>query len=244
MIPSGDTISAVSFMSSPYKMIASDGREYAGSLEELREWAQEGRLGPATFVWCQDDGRWLPASARHELVWDLPQPVAEAESLLEATEPEAVVVAGFVPRLLAFVADWMVILFLVNLVLLPWRDPLQDLMQQVQAQLELTGAAEPDLRLILKFQLIFVSVITAVSLIYRVGFNGRFGSTPGKRLLGLRIVTFDGKSPGYAGAFRRYCAELLSIMTFGLGYLMVLVPQHRALHDLVSGTQVILTPRE
>ena len=62
-------------------MIASDGREYAGSLEELREWAQEGRLGPATFVWCQDDGRWLPASARHELVWDLPQPEAEALEL-------------------------------------------------------------------------------------------------------------------------------------------------------------------
>ena len=244
MIPTGDTMSAASLMSSPYKMIASDGREYAGSLEELREWAQEGRLGPASLVWCQDAGRWLEASARHELVWDLPRSVPVVEPLPEPKEPASFGVAGFVPRLLAFVADWMIILFLVNLVLLPWRDPLQDLMQQVQAQLELTGAAEPDLRLILKFQLIFVSVIAAVSLIYSVGFNGRFGATPGKRLLGLRIVTFEGRSPGYVGAFRRYCAELLSVLTFGLGYLMVLTPQHRALHDLVSGTQVILTPRE
>lgn len=237
-------MSAASLMSSPYKMIASDGREYAGSLEELREWAQEGRLGPASLVWCQDDGRWLEASARHELVWDLPRSVPVVEPLPEPKEPAVFGVAGFVPRLLAFVADWMIILFLVNLVLLPWRDPMQDLMRQVQAQLELTGAAEPDLRLILKFQLIFVGVIAAVSLTYSVGFNGRFGATPGKRLLGLRIVTFEGRSPGYAGAFRRYCAELLSILTFGLGYLMVLTPQHRALHDLVSGTQVILTPRE
>ncbi len=244
MIPTGDTMSAASLMSSPYKMIASDGREYAGSLEELREWAQEGRLGPASLVWCQDDGRWLEASSRHELVWDLPRSVPVVEPLPEPKEPASFGVAGFVPRLLAFVADWMIILFLVNLVLLPWRDPLQDLMQQVQAQLELTGAAEPDLRLILKFQLIFVSVIAAVSLIYSVGFNGRFGATPGKRLLGLRIVTFEGRSPGYVGAFRRYCAELLSVLTFGLGYLMVLAPQRRALHDLVSGTQVILTPRE
>jgi hypothetical protein len=43
-------MSAASFMSSPYTMIGSDGREYPGSLEELREWAQEGRLGSATLV--------------------------------------------------------------------------------------------------------------------------------------------------------------------------------------------------
>lgn len=46
-------------MSSPYTMIGSDGREYSGSLEEFREWAQEGRLGPATLVWSEADERWL-----------------------------------------------------------------------------------------------------------------------------------------------------------------------------------------
>lgn len=233
-------MSAASFMSSPYTMIGSDGREYSGSLEELREWAQEGRLGSATLVWSEADERWLAAAERHELVWDLPRPEVESES------PSALVFyrAGFVPRLVAFVADWMVILFLVNLVVMPWRESLQELLKQVQGQLELTGDAQPDLWLLLKFQLIFTALYIAVSLVYSVGFQGRFGATPGKRLLGLRVVTLDGSPLSYGGAFRRYCAELLSVLSFGLGYLMVLAPEKRALHDILTGTQVVLTPRE
>lgn len=233
-------MSAASFMSSPYTMIGSDGREYSGSLEELREWAQEGRLGSATLVWSEADGRWLVAAERHELVWDLPRPEVESES------PSALVFyrAGFVPRLVAFVADWMVILFLVNLVVMPWRESLQELLKQVQGQLELTGDAQPDLWQLLKFQLIFTALYIAVSLVYSVGFQGRFGATPGKRLLGLRVVTLDGSPLSYGGAFRRYCAELLSVLSFGLGYLMVLAPEKRALHDILTGTQVVLTPRE
>ena len=233
-------MSAASFMSSPYTMIGSDGREYSGSLEELREWAQEGRLGSATLVWSEADGRWLVAAERHELVWDLPRPEVESES------PSALVFyrAGFVPRLVAFVADWMVILFLVNLVVMPWRESLQELLKQVQGQLELTGDAQPDLWLLLQFQLIFTALYIAVSLVYSVGFQGRFGATPGKRLLGLCVVTLDGSPLSYGGAFRRYCAELLSVLSFGLGYLMVLAPEKRALHDILTGTQVVLTPRE
>lgn len=233
-------MSAASFMSSPYTMIGSDGREYSGSLEELREWAREGRLGSATLVWSEADERWLVAAERHELVWDLPRPEVESES------PAALVFyrAGFVPRLIAFLADWMVILFLVNLVVMPWRESLQELLKQVQGQLELTGDAQPDLWLLLKFQLIFTALYIAVSLVYSVGFQGRFGATPGKRLLGLRVVTLDGSPLSYGGAFRRYCAELLSVLSFGLGYLMVLAPEKRALHDILTGTQVVLTPRE
>lgn len=137
----------------------------------------------------------------------------------------------------------MVILFLANLVVMPWRESLQDLLQQVQGQLELTGDAQPDLWLLLRFQLIFTAIYTAVSLVYSVGFQGRFGATPGKRLLGLRVVSLEGLPLGYGGAFRRYCAELLSVLSFGLGYLMVLAPEQRALHDIITGTQVVLTPR-
>lgn len=236
-------MSAVEFMSSPYRMIGSDGREYSGSLEELREWAQEGRLGRMTLVWNPTDERWLPASERHELAWDLPRP-EPVEPPTPATLVPELHRAGFVPRLVAFVADWMVILFLVNLVLMPWSEPLRELLQRVQAQLESSGDVQPDLWLLLRFQLIFTTVYTGVSLIYSVGFLGRFGATPGKRLLGLQVVTLEGRPLGYLGAFRRYCAEMLSVLTFGLGYLMVLAPERRALHDLIAGTQVTLVPRE
>jgi uncharacterized RDD family membrane protein YckC len=61
--------------------------------------------------------------------------------------------------------------------------------------------------------------------------------------MGLSVVTLDGLQLGDGGAFRRYCAELLSILSFGLGYLMILAPEQRALHDVITGTQVVLTPR-
>lgn len=227
-------------MASPYTMIGSDGREYSGSLEELRAWAQEGRLGPATLVWTDADERWIEASDRHELAWDLRRP----EPPPSRTDEPILFVAGFVPRLLACLADWMFILFLVNLVLLPWRDRLQDLVQLVQAQLETAGDKPPDIGLLLRFQLIFTTAYVAVSLVYMVGFHGRWGATPGKRLLGLVVVTLDGAPVGYPGAFRRYMAGILSLMTFGLGYLMILSPQRRALHDLIAGTQVVLAPRD
>lgn len=227
-------------MASPYTIIGSDGREYSGTLEELRAWAEDGRLGPATLVWSEADQLWITASDRHELAWDLPRPVA---SPVPTPDP-GFFVAGFVPRLLACLADWMFILFLVNLVLLPWRDRLQELVQQVRAQLEATGDQPPDLGLLIRFQLVFTAAYTAVSLAYMVGFHGRWGATPGKRLLGLVVVTLDGSPIGYAGALRRYLAGTLSLITFGLGYLMILTPQRRALHDLIAGTRVVLTPRE
>ena len=229
-------------MSSPYTIIGSDGREYSGSLEELRQWAQEGRLGPTTLVWHDADERWIEAAGRHELVWDLPRP-ATPPAAATASLP-VLVLAGFVPRLLACLADAMVILFLVKLVLLPWQVPLQELLRQVQAQLESTGDSPPDLALLIRFQLIFTGVYSGVTLAYLVAFHGRWGATPGKRLLGLAVVTSDGGRLGNLGALGRGLASLLSLLTFGLGYLLILTPQRRALHDLIAGTQVVWVPRE
>ncbi|MCE2826100.1 MAG: RDD family protein [Verrucomicrobium sp.] len=238
-------------MATPYTMIGADGREYSGSLEELRQWAQEGRLGPATLVWNDGDERWIEASGRHELVWDLPSPPPPA--VLSAT-PDAVASparplaglsdAGFVPRLLACLADWTIILFLVDLVLLPWQEQLQALLQQVRAQLDSPGGALPDLGLLLRFQAMFATLCAGVSLTYLVGFHGRWGTTPGKRMIGLSVVTLEGDFPGYAGAFRRYLAGMLTLLSLGLGYLLILGPTRRALHDLVAGTRVVYTPRD
>lgn len=223
-------------------MIGSDGREYSGSLEELRQWAQEGRLGPSSMVWSDADERWIEASGRHELVWDLPVPPAPV--VLPASPLPSLVDAGFVPRLLACMADWMVILFLVNLVLLPWDERVQAFLQQVQSQLEAGGGVAPDLGLLLRFQLLVTAIPAVVSLAYMVGFNGRWGATPGKRLLGLSVVSLEGFPIGFPGAFRRYLAGLLSVLTFGVGYLLVLGPQRRTLHDLIAGTRVVFLPRD
>lgn len=235
-------------MATPYTMIGADGREYSGSLEELRQWAQEGRLGPATLVWNDGDERWIEASGRHELVWDLPPPpppaILPAASEPGVRPPAGLSDAGFVPRLLACLADWTIILFLVDLVLLPWQEQVRALLEQVQAQLDSPGGALPDLGLLLRFQAMFAVLCAGVSLTYVVGFHGRWGTTPGKRMIGLSVVTLEGDFPGYAGAFRRYLAGMLTLLSLGLGYLLILGPHRRALHDLLAGTRVVYRPRD
>lgn len=75
---------------------------------------------------------------------------------------------------------------------------------------------------------------------YNILFVGRFGATPGKMLLGLKIVTAEGNRVSYARALGRYLAEFLSGVIFLLGYVMAAFDrQKRALHDHLASTRVI-----
>lgn len=106
-------------MAADYKIIGGDGREYGpATLEEVRQWCADGRVAPGTPVWRSDEERWLVAAAREELRWDLPQPVAPPP-VIEAG-PAPFRRAGFLPRLAAFMFDWVIVLCLINFLTLPW----------------------------------------------------------------------------------------------------------------------------
>jgi uncharacterized RDD family membrane protein YckC len=70
---------------------------------------------------------------------------------------------------------------------------------------------------------------------------GLFGATPGKALLGLRVI--GGKRRRGLGiplAFLRLCGVMVSVVLFGLGFLMVAFTRDkRGLHDHLAGTAVI-----
>ena len=70
---------------------------------------------------------------------------------------------------------------------------------------------------------------------------GLRGKTVGKWTTGLRIERTDGRLPGVALALlRHFVGYPLSLIPFGLGFLMVTVhPSGRALHDLLAGTVVV-----
>jgi uncharacterized RDD family membrane protein YckC len=75
---------------------------------------------------------------------------------------------------------------------------------------------------------------------YEVFFVGRFGGTPGKLLLRMRIVRSDFSRLTYGRAAIRFFAKMLSDLTLYIGYIMVgFDPQRRALHDHVADTRVI-----
>jgi len=66
------------------------------------------------------------------------------------------------------------------------------------------------------------------------------GRTPGKGLVGLRVVCADGAPLTVRRAFGRTVTQPLSSLLLGLGYVPVLLQkEHRALHDLLAGTAVV-----
>ena len=66
-------------------------------------------------------------------------------------------------------------------------------------------------------------------------------ATPGKRLLGLRVVSaVDGSRLGVGRAALRQLAGVLSWLTLNLGHVWAgRKPQRRALHDHVAGARVV-----
>ena len=231
-------------MSVQYKIIGGDGREYGpATLEELRTWCEEGRVGPATPVWKSDDQRWHPASQREELKWDLrleleaPEDL-EADPLAEFVARHAVPrPAGFWVRLGAHIIDWMVLTSLLTILTLPWAESLAHLQE---GALREAKSSTPDFQILLQFVLISLSINLPLTLIYQTFFNGRTGATPGKRLMGLRVERADGMPLGYSGAAVRCLAELVTSMTLGFGYLMIAFnPEKRALHDRIAKTRVV-----
>ena len=72
------------------------------------------------------------------------------------------------------------------------------------------------------------------------------GQTLGMRLLGIRIIDFrEDPHLDMRTAVRRLLGDVLSVLTLGIGFLMVLVSdQRRGLMDRMANTEVILVDRE
>ena len=75
---------------------------------------------------------------------------------------------------------------------------------------------------------------------YEIFFVGRFGGTPGKLALRLRVVRSDFSRVTYARAAGRFFARILSSFTLYIGYLMIAFDrERRGLHDYLCDTRVI-----
>lgn len=72
-------------------------------------------------------------------------------------------------------------------------------------------------------------------------FVGKYGATPGKMALQLKVVMPNGERVSYGRAFGRYFAELLSgCPTLLIGYIIAAFDgQRRSLHDHICHTRVI-----
>jgi uncharacterized RDD family membrane protein YckC len=100
------------------------------------------------------------------------------------------------------------------------------------------GGAPNPAAMILGFVYMLVAITLAVG--YIVFFVGKFGATPGKMACGLKIIRPDGSPMTYGRAFGRWAAEIVSGLTFYIGFLMVAFDdEKRGLHDRIADTRVV-----
>lgn len=140
---------------------------------------------------------------------------------------------GFWRRTFAFLID-LIIIKLLNFaligsgVLASWK---------AMNDLELSSPSED-----LVFLLIGLFALTGIILFfsYFYYFNVK-GQSPGKKMLGLKIVSRSGESPRPTQALTRSFGLFISFLFF-FGFLLVLVTKEkRAFHDFLAGTYVIQT---
>lgn len=221
-------------MGAQYKIIGVDGREYEATLEDLRVWIAEGRVGPSTWIWKTDEGRWRTASAWPELRWDIPEPPPLLPAMRPNPSPAAAEIA---PRISAFVVDLLALGALFSLVTMPWATHLDALNEAAMSE---STKSIPDIGVVLQFYMVFLGVLLPLRIAYSVAFISALGGTPGKLLFGLKVVDAEGGPIGPPQTILRCFAEWLSVGSLGIGYVIaVITPQRRALHDLVAGTRVV-----
>ncbi len=95
--------------------------------------------------------------------------------------------------------------------------------------------------------LLVVAFYTVLSIIYFTYFHGIKGRTPGKMLLGLQVLSDEGKPIGFGSAFLRAVGYLVSslLFTIPLGFIWAAFDKRKqGWHDKIAGTVVIIRHEE
>lgn len=90
--------------------------------------------------------------------------------------------------------------------------------------------------------------LSLVGLLLRVGYAwlwNSLGQSPGKRVVGIRIITDGGRPPGVGRGFARTAGALLSELVLFAGYLWAIRDRQRQTwHDKIASTYVVIDRRE
>ena len=137
--------------------------------------------------------------------------------------------AGFWIRLLAYVLDSLILGVAVGIVMVPGMVILAKLRQQPGPFIAATVA--------------IYGLVSLLGLFYILYFWAVKGGTPGKKILGLRIVREDGMEPmGWGTAFMRFLGYIVDGFTLYIGFIMIaFTDRKRGLHDMIAGTTVVKT---
>jgi uncharacterized RDD family membrane protein YckC len=192
--------------------------------------AVSGRCLPKSEM-LEFEGRWVGVEHKDEFF----QRLREGVNL-----PREMVYAGFGRRLGAKIIDW-ILLWLIALIpqmicsfliLGTWSVFIPDMSQ-----------VDPDSILLRSVLLNVVSTLLGIviGLSYGIYFIRKNDATPGKKMLGLRLVRADASKLSVGRIIGRYFSEWVSSMILLIGYIMAAFDkeERRALHDRMCDTRVI-----
>ncbi|MGH8026584.1 MAG: RDD family protein [Pseudoxanthomonas sp.] len=142
-----------------------------------------------------------------------------------ATRNEDIVYAGFWKRAAAAIVDSLVIGIVASL----GGEALGSLLG------DLAGGGE------LAVTLMVALVSLLLQICYYAFFHASFNAaTPGKMLIGIKVVRSDGETISFLRAVARYFATIPSGLLLGIGYFMAgFTARKQALHDMICDTVVV-----
>lgn len=225
--------------------------------EELDARIAEGEVGGETLVWRAGMSSWARASELGELgllpatpppplppplpamdverTWEPPTEEDAAASHEEAAVAERPEFAGFWVRLAAKITDRVILYGAATLV------------QHAVVRWAFGGVMPEatDLPQMWRLIAICAPVNMLIALVYTIYFLRRHEATPGKIILGLRVVRADGSRLGVGRIIARFFAEVLSTLVFFVGYVMAAFDdEKRTLHDYLCDTRVVKGARD
>lgn len=146
--------------------------------------------------------------------------------------------AGFWTRVVAFLIDLIILTFLYLVLALIGSSAMGISLKAIHLE---TPSEELVLFLLNLYLLVWLFLYCA----YFILFLGYGGQTPGKRLLGIKVIRKDHLPLTWRDAIIRTLGYFISgFLLFGMGFLIIAShPQKRGLHDLIAGTLVIYDPQ-
>jgi uncharacterized RDD family membrane protein YckC len=177
------------------------------------------------------EGRWVSAEHKEEFFQRLREGVAQPRDMVYATfwrRFGAKLIDGILLWVIGIIPQGVVSMLLLGSFSFFTPD---------------TSGVDPEqlgTRLIL-LQVIAQLLGMAIGLAYGLYFIRKQDATPGKRILGLKLLRADGSRLSKGRIVGRYFSEIVSAMIFAIGYLMAAFDkeERRALHDRMCDTRVI-----
>ncbi|PWJ37509.1 RDD family protein [Fibrobacter succinogenes] len=229
-----------------------DRRQGPYSIDEIRDFVNEGKIKDETLVWHSGETNWKAWKDFPEAS-EPPEPTEEEllkqtiETLLQG-RMQRKRFAGFFVRANAFIIDNLILsvvgaIFLYIMSLAGMLD-LNAVSEIVNQYIDNPGSTDlVSKALDLPGMSTFFTIWSIVQAIYFIVFHAVWGATPGKKLLRIHVEMANGEKLSWAFSIFRFVASIVTQATlifYGLGYLIVLIdPQKRALHDYLAKTRVV-----